>query len=534
MATPSSNPLDDLPPPNPLDALPPPRAMPVPGAAIQRQQRTIYNPITISDMERDPRSTYFNRYSPLSSGTLQLGPINTGVPLPQPLNTIATGAGAFYTDTGLRAQQAANWASGTPDQALEQQILEKRQIDQPLMSTAAGKFGYGLPAMIAGSALPGTAALATARLGIPAISPTALSAGFGTVLGGSQPTTSQDWGGNLGATVFNSALGGVTSAVTTRAADQLTRWAGLRSNEPLTGMTPEGANRQAALAVGSNASRLDKAAIAQREPEIGNIFDKYRSPNVSANVGSTSGVIDNLTDNLDQEIQGKFAGSLGVRQLTRIATDPSQSATTEELGNVSSELRKAMATQYNSSSGNPQLAGAYKDLRDHVESLIEGTIPNAQGLAEYHAVKGQYGALQDLKYNPSLLNATTGEVNAKNIGNFLQRRYEFSGHPDPINPLEVIGSWGQRTGETTGAPPMFRHPWDYATYRLANNPFTRLGGGMAAHAITATQPLTQYALPVLGSGLATVGPRETPAAEDWAVPPAVLRQAVGLGRPPEQ
>jgi len=112
-------------------------------------------------------------------GTLQFGPLDTGIPTSQGVERALAGAGAALTDLGLGTQQRVIEAAKkpfmhnlpfigpalqaisamTPEDAAQQlrtEVGEKRGIDAPLLETGAGKVGYvggaAAPALLAGPA----------------------------------------------------------------------------------------------------------------------------------------------------------------------------------------------------------------------------------------------------------------------------------------------------------------------------------------------------------------------------------------------
>lgn len=117
---------------------------------------------------------------------------NSGPALTQPVEyrTALEGAGKFFTDIGLGARQVADTItsinpayygrSSNNKEALQAEAQTKREIDQPLMETGAGKAGY------VGSSILST----VPALAIPGANTVAGSALVGGTYGALQPTVS--------------------------------------------------------------------------------------------------------------------------------------------------------------------------------------------------------------------------------------------------------------------------------------------------------------------------------------------------------
>jgi len=120
-------------------------------------------------------------------GTLQVGPIDTGIPIPEGVNNFLAGAGKAFVDIGRGASQLV----GAGDQA---EIDESRKLDAALMETGAGKVGN-----VAGN----VAALAP-TLFIPGVNTYTGSALVGAGAGLLQPTTSEE---GLTGRAVNTVLG---------------------------------------------------------------------------------------------------------------------------------------------------------------------------------------------------------------------------------------------------------------------------------------------------------------------------------------
>jgi hypothetical protein len=176
--------LDDLPPPStssPLDDLPPPQ-----------------------------------RYDPSEGGgTLQFGPLDTGIKTSQGMERFLSGAGEGITNVwrGIK-ERAAQLADviNPPQQtmsglvtgqapksradAVRQEIAESRRLDAPLNATGAGTAGN----------IAGSAAVAAPAMLVPGANTVAGAATLGAVSGALQPSLSGE------ETATNIGLGGATGA----------------------------------------------------------------------------------------------------------------------------------------------------------------------------------------------------------------------------------------------------------------------------------------------------------------------------------
>jgi hypothetical protein len=136
-----------------------------------------------------PVASAQNQYDPSAGGsTLQFGPLDTGLPIPQGVNRFLAGAGKGATDLARGTGQAL----GIVDQ---QTIKDAEQRDAPLMQTGAGKAG----------AITGTIAAAAPTAFIPGANTYAGAALVGGAMGAAQPVAEGDV---LAGKVKNAAIGG--------------------------------------------------------------------------------------------------------------------------------------------------------------------------------------------------------------------------------------------------------------------------------------------------------------------------------------
>lgn len=239
-----------------------------------RQQYPEYK--DLSDMEL-ARGLHAKHYSDMEFGTFarKIGmfdePAVTGVSdynalqskraggvgpmLTQPIEyrTALEGAGKFFTDMKLGAQQLARLHPMIPDKpALYREAETKRETDAPLMATGAGQAGYvgaGVLSTLPVAAIPGAAS-------VPG------SAVLGGGLGALQPTATD--GERILNTAAGAALGGAVPLVANKALALLSK--------PLAPMRPPaaaggsvGASASAAGSMSAQASPSLQSAVARVE-----------------------------------------------------------------------------------------------------------------------------------------------------------------------------------------------------------------------------------------------------------------------------
>lgn len=223
-------------------------------------------------------------------GTLQFGPIDTGIRTPEWLDRGLAGAGKAFADVGRGVGQMV----GAVDR---QDVAESRRLDKALMNTTAGKIGNvaGNVAIFAPAALiPGAATVGGGAL-------------VGSAMGLMQPSTS------TGETLFNTGIGGVAGA----AVPLLQRaWASAKA-----AVEPFSASGQDAI-VGRalrKAAGSDADAVTQRLREAG-------APFVGPSQGTQRAVMGELVPGSMPTV-GQAAENAGVASLERAAAATSPEAT---------------------------------------------------------------------------------------------------------------------------------------------------------------------------------------------------------------
>lgn len=174
-------------------------------------------------------------------GTLQFGPVDTGIPIPEEANNFLAGAGKAFTDIGRGASQLV----GVGDQAA---IDESRALDTPLMETGAGKLGN-----VAGN----VAALAPTLL-VPGANTYTGAALIGAGSGLLQPTTRQE---GIEGRLSNAAMGAMAGAGGQFAGNAIA--SGIRGGKALIDPLFEGGRAKiAARVLQKFATNADEAARA--------------------------------------------------------------------------------------------------------------------------------------------------------------------------------------------------------------------------------------------------------------------------------
>jgi hypothetical protein len=137
-----------------------------------------------------PQATAEPPPNPATGGdTLQLGPLDTHIPIGQGVQNFLAGAGKATADLGRGAGQYLGLVN-------RQDVAESRRLDAPLMSTGAGKVGN-----VVGNVVDTLPAMA-----IPGANTIAGAGAVGAVMGALQPSVS------TGETLRNLAVGGVLGA----------------------------------------------------------------------------------------------------------------------------------------------------------------------------------------------------------------------------------------------------------------------------------------------------------------------------------
>lgn len=142
-------------------------------------------------------------YDPSTGGgTLQFGPWDTGIEIPQSATRFLAGTGKAMSDLGRGVGQLMGMVS-------EEDVAESRRLDAPLMATRAGKVGN----------VTGAVATTVPAMFIPGANTVAGAGAIGAGYGLLQPTTSTS------ERVANTAIGGAVGAAAQGIGGKVATWA---------------------------------------------------------------------------------------------------------------------------------------------------------------------------------------------------------------------------------------------------------------------------------------------------------------------
>lgn len=379
------------------------------------------------------------------TSTLKVGPLDTGIGVPEWLNRGLAGAGQALTNIGRGVGQAAGVVS-------RDDIAEARRLDAPLDATMAGKVGN-----FAGN----VAALAPTAM-IPGANTVAGAGVTGGLLGLLQPSTS------TGETVTNSLLGVGGGALGQKVANAIGRTAansqsaltlgqqrsaqagaglGMRltpgkasgsaalqkleaglESSPLTSSgfdaikeaNQKALNKAAAKAIGETADELSTPILSRAEQRIGSVFqsvaDKTKVQLDPVALGSR---LKTIADDADGMLMGNAdLASNGLWKRLDSFVNDQGGATREQLRALSSNLGKAAKQNMTSPNGDRALGDALFSAQEVVEDAIVGTLSGAEKAA-YQEARGQYKNLMNLTTRTNVVNPSSGNVSGRNLANSL-------------------------------------------------------------------------------------------------------------------
>ncbi len=441
-----TNPLDDLAPPssNPLDSLAPPTS----------------NLVASNPSEYDPTSEAFKQ---------QYGPTGSF------LENALAGVGKLYTDVGLGARQAYAQVTGGDSSALNQEAADKRAIDAPLAGTVGGKVGQFAGALPL-AFVPGANSYAGAAL-------------IGAGLGATQPIVGDE------SRTLNAGIGGALGVGGKYVGDTLSSWLTQRAAAPFTGWRQATGNRAAAQAVGSDAPVLNQPAINDAFTKLEGTFEAARSPDVSIDMaGKTAGKISSAAQGLNQSSRTSFEGNSEVADL--MAHLRNGTANAQQLGTISSRLGKEASAQMSGKDGDRALGQALFAVKEHVDDLVGGSITDPALAEAYTAARPQYRNLLTMTNRPTILNSSTGALNMRALGNYLQK-YDKAGYTRGGNtsPLYEAARAGQRTGLGAKASPPILQPGKFLAFHAQNSAVLGAMTGSVSRLGAPISPVIKYGLP---------------------------------------
>lgn len=399
------------------------------------------------------------------------------------LENARIGAGKFFTDIGLGAQQIgasiadavaprernlSSLVTGAPKSRadeMKEKAAQKRQTDADILKTGGGWTGYIGAAVPAGflpgvNSYTGTAVMGGALGGLqPTVGDesrlfnTALGAGGSVALKGlsngiaslfKQPAAG---GGASFGTVGDDISSGLTAAQ--RRAMEVGREMGMRTtpgqatgsralqqleakleSQPMTSgpFNAVRANNQsvlnsaAAKAIGEVGDSVDSSVLSAANERIGKAFQRVadsRPRTIDSNA-----FLGKLSG-IESDFEGLLPNGQGildnslVKQLFAFAGKGN--ATGEQIQNISSKLGKAAYNNLTSANGDRQLGMALYQVKDVADDLL------AQGLSESEsaaltAARQQYRNLMLLTQRVGVVNPSTGNVNGVSLANLLQQK----------------------------------------------------------------------------------------------------------------
>lgn len=404
--------------------------------------------------------------------------LDTGVPLGQIGNNVATGVGKLYSDAALGARQLYGQMTGG-DQ-LQQQAADKRATDADISGTPAGKIGEGL------GALP----LAF----VPGVNSYYGAAAVGGALGALTPTTQDD------SRVLNTGFGAAAGLGGKYVGDNFGAWLRQRAAQPFLGWNLKAGNQAAAQAVGSAAPKLNQQALGDTADRLGGIFTAARDPAVTVPLsGQTAAKVTGAAQGLNASSRQTLESNPEVMDLMSHLRNGSANA--QQLGSIASNLGTEANRQMTSQMGDRQLGKALFSVKEHVDDLIGQSITDPTLAADYAAARPQYRLFTTLQSRPTLLNSTTGDVNLRNLGNYLQKT-DKAGFAQGGNtsPLYEAARYGQRSTIGSRPPPPILQPFKWAAYHGLNNPVVGAITGAVSRLGAPISPAFDVGLPALGLG----------------------------------
>lgn len=407
-------------------------------------------------------------------GTLQFGPLDTGIKTSQWLDRGLSGVGKAFSDVGMGMQQVGAGVMDVVDPrqknlsdlvlgntdvsrvgAMRKKVEESRRLDAPLMETTAGKVGNvgGNVAMLAPTAL------------IPGANTVTGAGTIGAIAGLAQPSAS------TGETVGNVLLGGAGGAGGQYAMNGIARIAGQQGNAITQGqrasaqggqrlgmrLSPGNAsgsqslqrieaaaeanpitsggfdaikrtnqrvlNREAARAIGENADELSTPVLHAANQRIGAVFDSVADATpVRLDPQQVGARLRQIAHDSDGMLMGNadLAQNGLWRRLDGFVNDAG-GASREQLRQLSSNLGKAGRTNMTTQNGDRALGEALFQAQEVVEDAIQGTLTQAQQQA-YATAREQYRNLITMTAKTNIVNPSNGNVSGRSLATTLMQK----------------------------------------------------------------------------------------------------------------
>jgi hypothetical protein len=453
-------------------------------------------------------------------GTLQFGPIDTGIKTPEWLDRGLAGVGQAMTNTARGVGQIAGQVSRAD-------IKESRRLDAPLNKTTAGKVGN----------FAGNLALLAPTSMIPGANTVTGAGVVGSLVGLTQPSESTaetignvalgGVGGSGGQAVANKIANVARNAVSSVTQGQKAAAAGgaplgmrltpgkasgsaalqkmeaaLESNPMTSGgfdaikeANQKAVNRAAAKAIGEKADELSTPILSRAEQRIGAVFDsiKDKTP-VPLDPVSVGGRLNQILAESDGMLNNNATlDQNGLwRQLDKFVND-NGGATREQLRNLSSNLGKKARAEMTTQNGDRALGDALFKAQEIVEDAIEGTLSAAQKKA-YAEARGQYRNLMTLTAKTNVTNPSSGNVSGRGLATTLMQKdrggFTMGGNNSDMHAAarftqafpDIVGNSGTATRSMGPADYLAGIPGNLLTRMYLSEPVAKaaaLGGGAA-------------------------------------------------------
>lgn len=469
-------------------------------------------------------------------GTLQFGPLDTGIKTPEWLDRTLAGAGKAMVDLGRGAGQMVGAVS-------RQDIEDSRKIDAPLMNTTAGKLGN----------LAGNVAMLAPTTMIPGANTVTGASTIGAVTGLLQPSTS------TGETIGNIALGGAGGAAGQAVANRIAQSVATQGSQITQGqraaaaagqqqgmrLTPGKAsgsatlqklearlesnpmtssgfdaikegnqralNRSAANAIGENADELSTPVLARAEARLGQVFDSVADQTPVAldpiNVGGR-------LRQIQMDADGMLMGNADLAQngLWRRLDDFVNNrggASREQLRQLSSNLGKAARNNMTTPNGDRALGDALFQAQEVVEDAIQGTLSAVEQRA-YNEARNQYRNLMMLTAKSNVTNPSSGNVSGRSLATTLMQKdrggFTMGRNNSPMYDAarfvqaypDIVGNSGTATRSMGAADYIAGLPTNLLTQLYLSRPVTAAAGAGAGAAGTAARLLPNRLVDLFG------------------------------------
>ena len=376
-------------------------------------------------------------------GTLQFGPLDTGIKTPEWLDRGLAGAGKAMTDLGRGAGQMVGAVS-------RQDIAESRKLDAPLMDTTAGKVGNvaGNVAMLAPTAL------------IPGANTVAGAGTIGAVTGLLNPSESTQ------ETLTNVGLGGAAGAGGQMAANKI---AGALTSKL------GASDKAAALANALNQTKAETLKVGQAAgyvvpPSAVNpswVNKRLESIAGKAAIGQDAAVRNQATTT---GLAGKAVGLADDVPMSEQALDAvrktaggpyKETAALSKIAEADLEALKAARFDANAQfkfynrTGDPAVLAKAKEARELSNMLEDSLKSEASAAGKHDLVKQLVEARKQIAKTHTVgraVNVGDGSVSAPVLGRMLDKGAPLTGELETIAKMQQAFPAYMREGASIPTP----------------------------------------------------------------------------------